>query len=785
MSKLLYQGSVKNVYQVDFDHLEFEFTDQYSVFDWGRMPDLIKGKGKALTDITESVFLKLQNPNEWKKLETSETFKKTIAQTIDHYSKSESEFFKLFNNVLNDLKKSGLKTHFVKRTSDQKILVKKVEVHRPVEKMVNGQSQYEYPKVTDAHFIPLEIVFRFGVTKGSSYLKRVNIPEDSYFGFPILEMFSKLEPQDRFLNEQEAFVISSLSKEEFQKLKITKMLTVIFLKEIIEKSGLVLIDGKTEWAIDANRNFVLVDSIGPDELRILDSSKILQLSKEFLRNYYRNSKWYKTITTEKEIGGDWKSRVKKLNIQPTNLSPQYLKTTENLFITLANIITSNNASNLPTLLNEMKKCVQTKKMNVAVLGSGGREHALASKISESNLTNEVFVIPGNDGIAEQFTCMNWDQKDFNILKNIINDNKIDFVIVGPDQLLSDGVVDYLSESKIKTFGPTKQAAKLEWSKLFAKKIMTQAQVPTAKYIEIKNELELHTVADSLSGYPYVLKYDGLALGKGVCVCNSLQEAKDFYESIVSKYGKDASIFAEQFSKGQEVSLFALCNGSEYVLFEPACDHKRLNDQNLGPNTGGMGAFSPVPWFSFDKATLFGEKIFPNILKTMQENGTPFRGLLFAGLMVYNDTFEVLEFNARFGDPETQCLLPRLDCDLLEYLVWSVDSDKSLKEINKQNPWKFFGNACVNVVATASGYPENVQKGDEIFIQNLNDNSKIFFSGVTKKLNHWYTNGGRVLSISALSKDLNSARELAYTEIRKIEFKNIHYRKDIANMRSYQ
>lgn len=417
-------------------------------------------------------------------------------------------------------------------------------------------------------------------------------------------------------------------------------------------------------------------------------------------------------------------------------------------------------------------------INIAVLGSGGREHSIAKAVSQSPKCNKVFVIPGNDGIHNSFECISWDQKDFNILLNIIIKNNIKFVIVGPDQLLFDGVVDFLQNINIPTFGPTKNASKLEWSKLFAKQVMAESKVPTSEFILIEKNYDLNSIIQKMDGFPFVIKYDGLALGKGVSVCTNKNEANEFIKQTFEKYGTNAVLFAEKFSKGKEVSLFALTNGSNFILFDPACDHKRLNDNNLGPNTGGMGAFSPVPWFSKNQAKEIANQIFPKILSTMAKMKHPFRGLLYAGLMVDGNQFDVLEFNARFGDPETQCLLPRLQTDLLEYLYWSATSSDPVEKIQKSNQWKFNDEYSINIVLAAQGYPDQVKKGDLIEIGNLDKNTNLYFSGVLKKNNNLITNGGRVLSITVKANSLAQAREYAYSEINKIKFQNMHYRKDI-------
>ncbi len=422
---------------------------------------------------------------------------------------------------------------------------------------------------------------------------------------------------------------------------------------------------------------------------------------------------------------------------------------------------------------------EIKPMNIAVLGSGGREHALAYQLSLSKYCKNIFVVPGNGGISLEFECIDWDQKNTTRLLEILKSLKIDFAVIGPDQMLSDGVADFLSENGISVFGPSKKASEIEWSKIFAKELMTSVGVLTSSYMILRSESDFGLAAKTCGGYPLVVKYDGLALGKGVGVCHSKAEALEFFNELKKQYGIDAKIFAEALLTGSEVSLFALTDGEEYVLFDPACDHKRLGERNTGPNTGGMGAFSSVPWFATKTAASMAEQIFPPVLRALKKQGRRYQGLLYAGLMVHRNQYNVLEFNARFGDPETQCLVPRLQCDLLPFLVAATRTDGSLQKLKNTNLWKFSDQYCVNVVATAFGYPQTPRKGDEIKVSKIPDHSKIYFAAtrlVEKKL---YTNGGRVLSVSAMGDTLDEARISAYEGLQAIEFKDSYVRGDIA------
>ncbi|MBI3555143.1 MAG: phosphoribosylamine--glycine ligase [Deltaproteobacteria bacterium] len=443
----------------------------------------------------------------------------------------------------------------------------------------------------------------------------------------------------------------------------------------------------------------------------------------------------------------------------------------------------------------MKKAQEllTKPIRVAVLGAGGREHALASKIAASPLCREVTVLPGNDGMARAGRrTAAVDLKDFAAVRAKLEELSIDFVVIGPDDLLAAGIVDELESAGIAVFGPNKAAARIEWSKTFAKELMLAAGVPTAKYeaIDAAEMARLPEIVESLGGYPLVFKYDGLALGKGVRICVDLRDAEEFLKEVFQdqKFSGSAAkknqprVVIEQVVGGHEVSLFALTDGMSYTVLDPACDHKRLQEGNIGPNTGGMGAYSPVPWFGREDVNEFSEKIFPPLLAKMREAKTPFRGLLYAGLMVKGRDFWVLEFNARFGDPETQAVLPRMESDLLP-LLYGIGTGAFPRHLDA-NPVRWSSQACVNVVLASRGYPEKPETGFAVSgIATDCASHRIYYAGVKARENLLVTSGGRVLGVSGLGESIEAARQSAIAVIEKMHFEGMRYRRDIGSVRS--
>jgi phosphoribosylamine--glycine ligase len=415
-------------------------------------------------------------------------------------------------------------------------------------------------------------------------------------------------------------------------------------------------------------------------------------------------------------------------------------------------------------------------MNVLLIGSGGREHALAWKLSQSPKLTKLFVAPGNPGTAQLSKTENVSipADDLPKLLSFALENKIDFTFVGPEQPLSMGIVDLFRKNNLLIFGPEQKAARLEASKEFAKQIMIEAGVPTAAY-EVFDSLSSTMEYLSSCSYPQVLKADGLAAGKGVAVCLNKTDAENFAKQIfVDKVFGDSGnrVVIEEFLDGRECSILAIFDGNSYQLLASAQDHKRLLDNDQGPNTGGMGAYSPSPIFDADLEKQVHEKVFQPVFKTLEKKGIKYTGILYAGLMVGKNGAKVLEFNARFGDPETQVILPRLENDLLEVLV---DAAKG-KLSNNTLTWK--KDACLTVVMAAKGYPDKPIKGDHINGLSSTKDQLVFHAGTTSKNDQVLTNGGRVLTVTALGKDMPSAKSNAYDVVSKISFEGMQFRKDI-------
>ena len=414
-------------------------------------------------------------------------------------------------------------------------------------------------------------------------------------------------------------------------------------------------------------------------------------------------------------------------------------------------------------------------MKVAVLGSGGREHALVWKLSQSERIKELFCVPGNPGIAQLAKCVPLPLHDHQNLIHWANKEGISLNIVGPEDPLSSGIVDSFQVAGLKIYGPNQKAAQLESSKTFAKQIMQFYGVPTAKSASF-TELSLALGYVEANGAPIVIKADGLAAGKGVTVATSIGEAEVALRASLEKnrFGEAGStVLIEEFLDGEEMTLLSFVSGPDYLTMVPSQDHKPVFDGDQGPNTGGMGAYSPVPHL---------EKWLPEIEKTiiepmvkgLQQEDIDFQGILYTGLMITEDGPKVVEFNVRFGDPEAQVILPRLQNDLLEILEASIDGNLSAVKLT----WK--QDACVCVIAASGGYPGQYKTGFPISGLNAAVDEIVFHAGTKIVGTNLVTNGGRVLNVSSLGESLAQARSRAYERLQNIHFEDLHYRTDIAS-----
>ncbi len=416
-------------------------------------------------------------------------------------------------------------------------------------------------------------------------------------------------------------------------------------------------------------------------------------------------------------------------------------------------------------------------MKILVVGSGGREHALVWKIAQSPMAEKIYCAPGNGGIEDIAQCLDIAADNINALLDFALREKIDLTVVGPEAPLAAGIVDLFESKGLKIFGPSKLASQLESSKVFAKNIMKKYNVPTAGFKEFTNsESALSFVKEA--GRPLVIKADGLCAGKGVFVCANLAEQEQAINSILkdNAFGDSGGrIIIEECLSGQEASIIVISDGDNVITMASSQDHKRIFDGDMGPNTGGMGAYSPAPVVTNEVLKYIQEKIIMPTIKGMKSEGIPFSGVLYAGVMITEQGPKVLEFNVRFGDPETQAILPRLKSDLLELILKSVD--KKLDGYTLE--WDT--RACVCVVVASGGYPGEYEKGK--LIKGLTDIDSpkegiVFHAGTKKQNGQILTSGGRVLGVTSLGNDIKSAIDNAYAVLDKISFDDMFFRGDI-------
>jgi len=416
-------------------------------------------------------------------------------------------------------------------------------------------------------------------------------------------------------------------------------------------------------------------------------------------------------------------------------------------------------------------------LKIMVIGGGAREHALAWKISQSPKVKKLYVAPGNAGTASIANNLNIRPNDTEALARAVLDIGIDLTVVGPEAPLASGIVDYFGRLGLPIFGPTKAATQIESSKVFAKKLMQKYGIPCPNSVTFSEYSEAKKYIESQPA-PIVIKADGLAAGKGVTVASSKEEALKALSDIMKTkiFGSAGdSVVIEECLSGKEVSLLAFTDGKTVIPMVPACDYKRVFDNDRGPNTGGMGSYSPPGFFDAELTQQVMKTILRPTVEAMAQENMPYKGVLYAGLMIAADGPKVLEFNARFGDPETQAILPRLQTDLVDILLAIVDN--KLNEVAVE--WN--DDACVGVVMASAGYPGNYKTGFTITgLDNLDKEIMVFHAGTKLGENSQvYTDGGRVLTVTATGKNMAEARTKVYQNLPRIQFEGCHYRKDIA------
>ena len=417
-------------------------------------------------------------------------------------------------------------------------------------------------------------------------------------------------------------------------------------------------------------------------------------------------------------------------------------------------------------------------MKVLVIGSGGREHAICWKVNQSPLVEKLYCMPGNAGISEIAECIDIKVEDLDAIVEFALENNIDLAIIGPEVPLVMGLSDRLSEKGIKSFGPNKIAAEFEGSKAFSKRFMEKYSIPTAAYGVYNNPQD---ALDGLKNFsePVVVKADGLAAGKGVLICQKMDEAVEAIKSIMEsrQFGEAGdTVVVEEFLTGIEASLLCFVDGERIIPMESARDYKKAFDNDEGLNTGGMGCFSPNPIYTDRLQKFLDEKILNNIIDGFKKDGIDYHGVLFIGLMIENDEAKVLEFNVRFGDPETQVVLPRMKSDLVEVMIKTIEGNLGKEDLT------WYNQESVTVVLASGGYPEGYEKGKTITgLNNLDEDIIVFHAGTKFDGDDIVTNGGRVLAVTCVADTIEKARERVYDNLPKIEFEKKQYRTDIAKL----
>jgi len=419
-------------------------------------------------------------------------------------------------------------------------------------------------------------------------------------------------------------------------------------------------------------------------------------------------------------------------------------------------------------------------MNILILGSGGREHTFAWKISQSPLCKKLFIAPGNGGTSRYGENIYVDINNFDEIKNLVIDNKIDFVLVGPEDPLVNGIVDYFAQSyelkNVKIFGPNKLGAQLEGSKSFSKSFMKRHNIPSAKFKSFNlNEVDEGIKFLRNSSPPFVLKADGLAAGKGVIISKNLENAENSFKNmLINKQFGEASkkVLIEEFLSGIEISCFIITDGENYISLPEAKDYKRIGENDTGLNTGGMGAVSPVNFYDEEFEKKVENRIIKRTIEGLKKDNIPFKGFLFIGLMNVNGDPFVIEYNVRMGDPETQVVIPRIKNDFLKVLISCIDMNLKNIKINIDNK------ITSTVILSSKGYPEKYQKGFKISGLDEVKNSIIFHAGTIKEENDIISNGGRVIACTGIGDTISESLNISYELAKKIDWEGKYYRKDI-------
>jgi len=415
-------------------------------------------------------------------------------------------------------------------------------------------------------------------------------------------------------------------------------------------------------------------------------------------------------------------------------------------------------------------------MKILVIGSGGREHALVWKISQSNRVEKIYCAPGNPGTSVYGENIAISPMEFEKLASFVKDNQIDLTVVGPEDPLVSGIVDYFNEQELQIFGPHREAAQLEGSKYFSKEVMKKYHIPTATYQTFTSADEAKKYIKSEAKFPLVLKASGLAAGKGVIICQSSEEAFNGIRQIMEDkaFGSAGDkMIIEEYLEGEEVSIFALSDGDDFLLLSPAQDHKKVSEGDQGKNTGGMGAYAPAPVATLSLMETIIPEIIERTFSAMRTEGMPYKGLLYFGIILTSEGPKVLEYNCRFGDPEAEVILPLLKSDLVPLMEASINGTI------REHTIELYDDFAMDVVLASGGYPDKYEKGKEINgLESLDPEILVFHAGTKTENEILMTSGGRVLNIVARAKDFLSLTDTLYKNVERINFEGAHYRKDI-------
>lgn len=759
--ELLHRGSVKDIYRLEgvggsTSRLEFRFSDRYSIFDWGTMPDLIPRKGEALARMGALFF--------------------------------------------EELKQLGVATHFLARGAEPaRFQVQEIGVPRG-----DPGAYLRKPQNT---LVPLEVIFRWGVPRGSSLLKRnPGLVEGQLFDEPLIEFTTKLERQDRLLTEAEAVEISGASFSEWNQIQTLTRTIAQFLKSRFAEIELQLWDGKLEFAFgtigsNGDREIMLVDAIGIDELRLTYQDHIV--SKELLRQFYLPTEWVRGLSEAKKRSATQFKEICQYELRqsPHPLEPKVIQAVSRVYQEVAFALEKRTPPKIDSDLAFLEEQLEFElkrqavvlsaraPKHILVLGSGGREHALAWRLLQDPGIQRVVVMPGNPGMlsgAEGRLVLTLKQMTQDECVEFCRKESIDLIVVGPEKYLLEGWVEVLQSQGFSVFGVSKAAAILEGSKSFAKSLMVEESVPTARYLDIRSQSEVSAALERIRGWAgVVIKLSGPALGKGVMVTSSFDEAKRELERVFQEQpaGIEDGVVLEERLRGRESSLFFACLEDQCRYLGSACDYKRIYDQNQGPNTGGMGAVSPTPHLSTEWVQKIERAVVIPVLNGMKKRGRPYTGILFVGMMGES----VLEFNARWGDPETQALLPLIQGNLSRFFLSMAQNDR---DTFTAEPISLKPESSIHVVKAARGYPgsadQKVEVGQKIRLPAefgrhqswVRQNHQWFFAGITNGPEGWVSSGGRVLGLTVWGSHPENIRTECYQRIQEVGFLGEHFRKDI-------